>query len=69
MKASEGTGSVIIRFAFFPGVMEPVMSLTPIAYAELTVVAFSASSGVSFILIHPSAIIKRIFPLGDDPGL
>ena len=69
MNASEGTGLVMMRLAFLPTVIEPRMSLTPIAYAELMVHALNDCSGVSLILMHPSAITKRMFPLGLDPGL
>ena len=69
MKARSGTGLVMIRFASFPGVTEPVRWLTPIAYAPFRVQALKACSGVSFIMMHPSAITNRISPLGDDPGL
>lgn len=69
MKAREGIGLVMIRFAFLPFVIEPWVSLTPIAYAELMVQALNDCSGVNLILIQPSAITKRILPLGLEPGL
>ena len=69
MKARDGRGLVIIRLAFLPFVIEPSESLTPIAYAVLMVHALNDCSGVRRILMHPSAIIKRISPLGLDPGL
>ena len=69
MNASEGKGFVMIRLAFFPTVMEPRVSLTPIAYAELIVHALKDCSGVSLILMHPSAITNLMSPLGLDPGL
>ena len=69
MKASDGRGLVIIRFAFLPVVIDPKMSLTPIAYAELIVQALNDCSGVSLILMHPRAITNLMFPLGLDPGL
>ena len=59
----------MMRFAFFPFVMEPTWSLTPIAYAELIVQALNDCSGVSLILMHPKAITNLMFPLGLDPGL
>ena len=69
MKAIDGSGLVIIRLAFLPMVIEPRVSLTPIAYAELIVQALNDCSGVRRIRIQPSAITKRIFPLGLEPGL
>ena len=69
MKANEGIGFVMIRFAFLPIVIDPTFSLTPIAYAEFIVQALRACSGVKRILMHPIAITKRMFPLGDEPGL
>ena len=69
MKASDGMGLVIIRLAFLPLVIEPCVSLTPIAYAVLIVHALKDCSGVRRILMQPRAITKRIFPLGLEPGL
>lgn len=69
MNASDGIGLVMIRLAFLPIVMDPRMSLTPIAYAELIVQALNDCSGVSLILMQPNAITKRMLPLGLDPGL
>ena len=69
MKANEGRGFVMIRLAFLPIVIDPTLSLTPIAYAEFIVQALRACSGVKRILMHPIAITKRMFPLGDEPGL
>jgi hypothetical protein len=69
MKARDGTGFVMMRLAFLPTVIEPRISLTPIAYAELIVQALRDCSGVRRILMHPRAITKRIFPLGLEPGL
>ena len=69
MKASDGIGLVIIKFAFLPIVMEPRVSLTPIAYAEFIVHALNDCSGVSLILMHPRAITNLMLPLGLDPGL
>ena len=60
---------MIIRLAFLPGVIEPHMSLTPIAYAALMVTALKACAGVSFIRMHPRAMIKRMSPAGEEPGL
>ena len=69
MKARDGIGLVMINEAFLPGVIEPRISSTPIAQAELIVHALKASSGVSLILMHPRAMTKRMSPLGEDPGL
>lgn len=69
MKASDGIGLVIMRLAFFPFVIDPSESLTPIAYAVLIVQALNACSGVRRIRMHPRAITKRISPLGLEPGL
>ena len=69
MNASEGIGLVIIRFAFLPLVMEPRVSLTPIAYAELIVHALKDCSGVSLMRMHPNAMTNLMFPLGLEPGL
>ena len=69
MKLNEGILLVMIREAFLPGVMEPSISPTPIAKAELIVHALKACSGVSFILMQPRAITNLISPLGDEPGL
>ena len=69
MNARDGIGLVMIRLAFLPTVIEPRMSLTPIAYAELMVQALNDCSGVSLILMQPSAITKRMLPLGLEPGL
>ena len=55
--------------AFFPMVIDPKISLTPIAYAELIVQALNDCSGVRRIRMHPKAITKRILPLGLEPGL
>ena len=69
MNARDGMGLVIIRLAFLPFVIEPRVSLTPIAYAVLMVQALNDCSGVRRILMHPRAITKRMSPLGLDPGL
>ena len=69
MNASDGIGLVMMRLAFLPTVIEPRMSLTPIAYAELMVQALKACSGVSLILMHPKAITNLMLPLGLEPGL
>ena len=69
MKASDGIGLVMIRLAFLPTVIEPSMSLTPMAYAEFIVQALNDCSGVSLMRMHPNAITKRMLPLGLDPGL
>ena len=69
MNASDGIGLVMIRLAFLPMVIDPRMSLTPIAYAELMVQALNDCSGVRRILMHPRAITNRMFPLGLEPGL
>ena len=69
MKASDGIALVIIRLAFLPLVMEPCVSLTPMAYAELIVQALKDCSGVRRIRMQPRAITKRILPLGLEPGL
>ena len=50
-------------------VMEPSLSSTPIAYAELIVQALKACSGVSLMQMQPNAITNLMSPLGDDPGL
>ena len=69
MKARDGIGLVMIRLAFLPIVIEPRMSLTPIAYAVLIVHALNDCSGVRRILMHPRAITNRMLPLGLEPGL
>ena len=69
MNASDGIGFVMIKLAFLPRVIEPRMSLTPIAYAEFIVHALNDCSGVRRILMHPRAITNLMFPLGLDPGL
>lgn len=69
MKARDGSGLVMIRLAFFPIVIEPRVSLTPIAYAELIVQALNDCSGVRRILMQPSAMTNLMLPLGLDPGL
>ena len=69
MKARDGTGLVMIRFAFLPTVIDPRMSLTPMAYAVLIVHALKDCSGVRRILMQPSAMTNLMFPLGLEPGL
>ena len=69
MKASDGIGLVMMRLAFLPTVIDPRMSLTPIAYAELIVHALNDCSGVSLIFMQPRAITNLMLPLGLEPGL
>ena len=69
MNANEGSFSVIISEPSLPVVMEPSLSSTPIAYAELIVHALNACSGVSLMQMQPNAITKRMSPLGEEPGL
>ena len=69
MNAREGSFSVMINEPSFPMVMEPSLSYTPIAYAELIVQALKACSGVSLMQMQPNAITNLMSPLGDDPGL
>ncbi len=69
MNASEGTGRVTMNDARLPTAIEPSSLPSPMAAAPLRVVATRASRGVSFILMHASAITMRISPDGDDPGL
>lgn len=69
MNAKDGICLVMMRSALLPGVIDPEILPVPMAYDEFIVQALNASSGVSLILMQPSAITNLMLPEGDDPGL
>ena len=68
MKSIDGIGFVIIRLAIFPRVIEPTISLQPIAAEVLIVAALMASAGIRRILMHASEMANFMSPEGVEPG-
>ena len=67
--AGDVTGSVMKNDAHFPGVMLPMFSDNPIAYAPLIVAAAMASSGSIPIYKQASESTNAMLPEGEEPGL
>ena len=62
-------GTVMMRFAFLPTVIEPASREIPMAYAPLMVQALKDCEGVSLSRMQPRDITILISPEGEDPGL